>query len=227
VKLLRLAPLVLAAALLAACGGGSSGNGVADMTADEIVAEATEAATSAESVHVKGGTGGTNPLELDLYLVAGEGGEGTLTANGLTFEMVRIGDKAYFKGDDAFWNQFGGGAAVAALMRDKWLVAPADSGDLASFTPLTDLEQLFEELLGNHGEPLEKGDETEVDGQPAIAVNDTEEDATLYVATEGEPFPLKVEKTGEDAGEITFSEWNEEHELTAPEDAIDISQLPS
>jgi hypothetical protein len=226
VKLLRLAPLLLAATLLAGCGGGSSGNGVADMTPDEIVAAATEAATSAESVHVQGGTGGSDPLELDIYLVAGEGGEGTLTVNGLTFEMVRIGDKAYFKGDDAFWSRFGG-AAAAQLMRGKWLVAPADSGDLASFTPLTDLEQFFGQMLGDHGEPLEKGDETEVDGEPAIAVNDPSEGGTLYVATEGEPYPLKIEKTGEDAGAITFSEWNEKHELTAPEDAIDMSQLPS
>jgi hypothetical protein len=225
VKLLRLVPLFLAASLLAACGGGSSGNGVADMTADEIVAEALEAAKSADSVHVQGGTGGSDPIELDLYLVAGEGGEGTLTVNGLTFEMVRIGDKAYFKGDDAFWNQFGGNA-IAQLMEGKWLVAPADSGDLASFTPLTDMEQLFQEVLGEHGEPLEKGEETEVDGEPAIAVNDTEEGGTLYVATEGEPYPLKVENTGEQ-GAITFTEWNEEHELTAPEDAIDVSQLPS
>jgi hypothetical protein len=229
VKLLRLAPLLapllVSVLVLAGCGGGgSSSNGVADKSADEIVADATAAVKEAESVHVQGGTGGDGSIELDIYLVRDEGGEGTLTANGVSFEMIRIGDKAYFKGDDAFWQQFGGDAA-ASLMRGRWLVAPANSGDLASFTPLTDIDQLFGELLGNHGEPLEKGDETEVDGEPAIEVNDPSEGGKLYVATEGEPYPVKVEMTGEEGGAITFSEWDEEHELEAPEDPVDVAEL--
>ena len=72
-----------------------------------------------------------------MHLVAGEGGEGHLVVNGLSFDIVRIGDTAYFKGDDDFWRQFGGEAAVQ-LLHDRWLEAPATSGDLASFTPLTD-----------------------------------------------------------------------------------------
>ncbi|HEY7537187.1 MAG TPA: hypothetical protein VH721_04310 [Gaiellaceae bacterium] len=225
-KLRRLAPLLVAAALVAGCGGGASGNGVADKSADEIVADAGAAAKEATSVYVHGGTtSGSSPIEIDMHLVAGEGGAGHLVANGLSFDVVRIGDKAYFKGDDALWRQLGGEAAVA-LLHDRWLVAPATSGELASFAPLTDIEQLFDALLGDHG-TLEKGDETEIDGNPAIAVEDTAEGGTLYVATTGEPYPLKVEGGSDSPGTISFDDWNEEYELTAPEGAIDIAQLQS
>jgi hypothetical protein len=225
---LLLALLLAAAALLVAgCGGdggGGSDNGIADKTADEIVDEALAAGKAAQSVYVHGGTTtGDDPLELDMHVVAGVGGEGELTANGLTFEIVRVGDEAYFKGDADFWSQFGG-AAAATLFDDRWVKAPADSGDLASLTPLTDLEQLLDGILGEHGN-LEKGEETEVNGISAIAVRDTEQDGTLYVATEGEPYPLRLEASGEAEGTIDFEDWDEDYEVEAPEDAVDITEL--
>ncbi len=226
-KVARLVPLLAAVVLLAGCGGsGSSGNGVAEKSADEIVADASAAAHQATSVHVHGASESTGtPLEIDLKLVADEGGEGHLVANGLSFDMVRIGDKAYFKGDDDFWRQFGGDAAVA-LLRGRWLEAPATSGDLASFAPLTDITQLFDAVLGEHG-TLEKGEETTVGGAPAIAVTDTTDGGTLYIATTGEPYPLKVEGASDSPGTILFDEWDEAVELTAPDDTIDITQLQS
>src|SRR4051794_22145112 len=169
-KLARIALLLLVAGLLAGCGGGGDSggddNGVAEKTADEIVTDATAAAKSASSVYVHGSTtSGDEPLQIDVHLVKDKGVAGHLEANGLSFDIVRVGDKAYFKGDDAFWTQFGG-AAAATLFKDKWVQAPADSGDLASLTPLTDISQLFDGILGEHG-TLEKGDTTDVDGTSA------------------------------------------------------------
>jgi hypothetical protein len=224
VRLLRAALLVAAALLLGGCGGGGSGgNGVAEKSPDEIVTAALTAAKAADSVHVQGEAGGDDPLEIDVRLVAGEGGEGRLVANGLSFEIVRIGDRAYFRGDGEFWRNFGGGAVVE-LLEGRWVEAPADTGDLASFTPLTDIEQLFDGILGDHGE-LSKGDETEVDGTPAIAIEDTTEGGTLYVATEGEPYPLKIEGPDDSPGSIQFDAWNEEHELTKPANSVDLSKF--
>jgi hypothetical protein len=226
VRLLRAAPLFAAAVFLGGCGGGGSGgNGVAEKSADEIVTAALTAAKAAETVHVAGQAGGDDALEIDVRLVSGEGGEGRLVANGLSFEIVRIGDRAYFRGDEAFWRNFGGGEVVE-LLENRWVEAPADTGDLASFTPLTDIEQLFDGILGDHGE-LSKGDETEIDGIPAIALEDTTEGGTLYVATEGEPYPLKIEGPEDSPGSIRFDAWNEEHELTKPADTVDLSKLQS
>ena len=72
--------------------------------------------------------------------------------------------------------------------------------------------------------PAPDRDEGDVDGTPTIAVEDTEQDATLYVATEDEPYPVKLETDGGD-GTITFEDWNESYELEAPEDSIDFSTL--
>src|SRR3954464_3536028 len=87
--------LLLAAALLAGCGGGGGGgndNGVADKTADEIVADATTAAKNADSVYVHGsGTNEGQELAIDLHLVADEGGAGHVSVSGLNFDIVRIG----------------------------------------------------------------------------------------------------------------------------------------
>jgi hypothetical protein len=221
----RLVALLAGALLLAGCGGGSSSNGVAEKSAEEIVADATAASKEASSVHVHGSTSsGGQPLEVDVHLVADEGGEGHISANGLSFDMVRIGDTAYFTGGDELWRQFGGEAAVQ-LLHGRWLQAPSTSGELASFTPLTDIDQLFEGVLGDHG-TLTKGEETTVDGKPAIAI-DSSKGGTLYVSTEGEPYPLKLENTGDQPGSITFDGWNESYELEAPSDPIDISKLQS
>src|SRR6185437_3333993 len=134
--------------------------------------DAKAATDTAMSVHVAGArtTGGT-PLKVDLLLVAGKGGRGTITANGVTFQLVRIGQNAFFKGDATFWRQFGG-SGLAQLLKGRWLKAPADRGQLSAFTPLTDVGKFFDAVLGSHG-TLEKGDETTIDGQKAIAVKDS------------------------------------------------------
>jgi hypothetical protein len=226
VKLPRLVPLLAAAVLLSGCGGGGGGsdNGVADKSADDIVAAALDAAQNADSVYVHGGTTtGNQPIQIDMHLVRGQGGAGHLVANGLSFDLVRIGDKAYFKGDADFWKQFGG-ATLAQLLADKWVEAPAKTGDLASLTPLTDVGQLFNAILTNHG-TLEKGDTTDVNGTSAITVKDTDENGTLYVATEGQPYPLKLEGGGDAAGTMEFENWDESYDLKAPEGALDLEKL--
>src|SRR5206468_2102457 len=125
-----------------------------------------------------------------LHLVAGKGGEGRMTTNGLAFDIIRIDGSAYFKGDASFWRQFGG-AAAATLFKGRWLKAPAASGRLASLTPLTDIRQLFGAIFTSHG-TLAVGKETTIDGRPAIAIVDTTQGGTLYVATTGKPYPVAL-----------------------------------
>jgi hypothetical protein len=227
VKFVRIAALALAALALAGCGGGSGGedNGVADKTADEIVADSLTAAKSAESVHVTGSVDNDGePLEIDMHIVEGKGGAGHLATGGQSFDIVRTGDKVYIKGDDAFWKGIGGDAAVT-LFHGKWLVASSTEDDFASFLPLTDIDQFFEGVLSDN-ENLTKGDETEVDGTSAIAIEQPEK-GTLYVATEGEPYPLKVEGAEDNEGSISFEDWNEGYDFDEPEDAVDFAQLRS
>lgn len=221
-----LGTVAVAAALLAGCGGSSAkSNGEAAKSAEQILTDTRVAAQSASSVHYSGtiDTNGTR-IELDLQLVAGKGGKGIIRLGGQRIDIIRIGAKAYFKGSPAFYRQFGG-AAAAQLLKGKWLAASATSGDLASFTPLTDIKSLFG-LVKPHG-TLSKSSETTLAGQKVIAIRSSKTDTgTLYVATTGKPYPVELTKpSGPSYGTLRFDHWNEQVTLTAPKGAIDLSKL--
>src|SRR5437588_8638366 len=94
----RTATLALLAALalaLAAAGCGSSsssGNGIESKSPDQILEATKAAASTATSVHIKGSivTGG-KPISLDLELLAGKGGKGTISQEGFTIQLVQTG----------------------------------------------------------------------------------------------------------------------------------------
>jgi len=222
---LPLLAVVGAVLLLAGCGGkkGPKDNGVAKMSPSDALAEVKDAVTGATSVHIVGtGSTGGQPLGLNLKLVKGKGGAGHITVNGLSFDIIRIGDKAYFKGSSSFWSKFGGSAA-AQLFNGKWLMAPANKGELASFTPLTNLTALTNQVLASHG-VLKMGATTEINGQPAVAIVDQSNGGTLYVATTGPAYPLKL-TPGKGKGAIAFSDWDQPVSLTAPAKSIDYDKL--
>lgn len=219
---------LLIATVVSACGGSnssstSSGNGVAAKSPDAIVTAASNALQGVKSVNVAGAfvSSGTS-TSLNLDIASKEGGKGSMAQNGLSFQLVAIGNEVYINASPAFWRHFGGSAA-ATLFNGKWLKAPA-TGQFSSLSSLTNLDTLFNKLLGQHG-TLTKGTTTTVNGQPVIGVTDTTNGGTLYVATTGEPYPVEIVKTGSGGGRLTFSRYNVPVTLTAPANAIDITQL--
>jgi len=166
---------------------------------------------------------GGAPITLDLHLVAGKGGKGKISENGLSFELVQLNGTAYISGSSEFYKHFAGPAA-AQLLQGKWLKASSTSGSLATLASLTDLQKLISAALAQHG-TLTKGAKTTISGQPAIAITDTTQDGSLYVATTGQPFPIQISKSGAGGGKITFAEWNQPVTITAPANAVDINEL--
>lgn len=217
-------PALLALAL-AACGSSGSGssNGIASKSPDQIVAATRSAVAKVSSVHVAGtvASSGTK-VALDLNLVNGKGGRGSMTQNGLGFQIVAVGPEVYINGSTAFWRATAG-AAAAQLLSGKWLKAPA-TGQLASLATLTNVQKLFNQLLSSHGK-LSKGKTTTVQGQKVIGVTDTTNGGTLYVAATGTAYPIEISKTGTDGGRIVFDHFNQPVSLTPPAHAVDISNL--
>lgn len=214
--------VALTAAGVAACGG-SSGNGVASKSANDIVTASSNASSRAKSVHVSGSitTSGV-PLTLDLTLVNGQGGLGQISEGGLSFRLVDVGQTVYIQGSPAFWQHFGG-ASAARLINGRWLKAP-DSGQFASIATLTNMQKLMGALLLRHGN-LTKGGTSTVNGHDVVSVTDKSRGGTLYVATSGPPYPIQIKRTGGGGGQITFDRFNQPVTLTAPANAVSLSAL--
>ena len=217
--------LLALASVLAGCGSSSSsGNGVEAKSPAQILEATKAAASKATSVHISGTiTSGGKPISLNMELLAGKGGKGTISQEGFTIQLIQTGGAVYINGSKAFYEHVGGSAA-AQLLQGKWLKAPANSGELASLAELTNLSKLIDTALSNHGS-IAKGSKATIEGQKAIGLNDTTKGGTLYVATTGEPYPLEITKAGKETGKVVLDRWNKPVTLTAPAGAIDISKL--
>lgn len=220
--------LVLTAAFLAGCGGHSKSaapNEEASKPPLRVLADAKAAATKASSAHVSGNisSGGT-PITLDLTTARGKGAKGSMSTGGLKFDLVRIGDAAYIHGSDAFWRHFGG-AAVAQLLHGRWVKASVTEPRFASLAPLTSIGALFAQVSAHHGKLVNDGKKN-YKSQQVVAIRDTSDNSKLYVAATGKPYPVAIVggRNGQ-SGTITFDDWNNGVSLSAPKDAIDISQL--
>jgi len=220
----------LLAAVFAGCGGGSasssaSGNGIAEKSPSEMLSAAKSAAEAASSVHVSGSiVNAGSSITLDMNLLAGKGGRGKLSEDGLSFELIELGSTVYIKGSPAFYKHIGGGAA-AQLFQGKWLKASAGDSDFASLGQITDMRQLLDQTITNHGVSLTKLGSSTVAGQKVIGIADASDHGALYIAATGKPYPIQVSKSGSGSGKITFDRWNEAVELAAPANAIDVAQL--
>jgi hypothetical protein len=190
-----------------------------------VLADAKSAASSASSVHVSGSivSGGT-PITLDLTTARGKGAKGSMSTNGLQFDLVRIGDTAYIRGSDAFYKHFAG-AAVAQLLHGKWLKASIVQGRFRSLAPLTSIDLLFAKIGASHGKLVNDGKAT-YKGQQVVTIRDTSDNSKLYVAATGTPYPVAIVGGGKgQSGTITFGDWNASVSLSAPKGAIDISKI--
>lgn len=214
-------------AVLSGCGSASSsGNGLDSKSPAQIVAAAKAAAAGAASAHVAGSiVDEGKPISLDMELVAGKGGKGKLTLNGLSINLVQVNGAVYMNGSTAFYKQVAGDAA-AQLLQGKWLKAPSSDSNFASLAQLTDLKKLIGTTLASHGKLTSAAAKT-IAGQKTVGVTDATKGGTLYVASTGTAFPIEIAKTGASGGTITFDHWNKPVTLSAPTNAINIDQLKS
>ncbi len=215
------------AVALAGCGSsGSSGNGLASKTPIQILEAAKVAAASAVSAHVAGSiVSEGKPISIDMELVAGKGGKGKISLEGLDVQLIDVDKAVYINGSAAFYKHLAGSAAAKAL-QGKWLKAPSSSGDFASFSSLTSLGKLIGSTLASHGKLAPAGKST-VEGQPVVGVTDGSKEGTLYVAATGTPYPLEIVKPGSAGGKVVFNRWNKPVTLAPPANWININQLKS
>ena len=218
----RVTLVALAALAVAGCGGGSSSNGEAKKTAAQVVADAKRVALAASSVHVTGaGTDNGKPLQLDLT-IGRNGAKGHLVESGASFDVIRVGNTVYVRGDDAFLQKFGG-ATAATLFHNRWLKGSINDRQLGALAPLTSLTAFFAGVLDQHG-VIENRGETTHKGAKVVEIRDTTQGGSLFVAAEGDPYPLALAGGGQQ-GDIELGDWNADAEIAAPKDAVDLGAL--
>ncbi|WP_250031053.1 hypothetical protein [Paractinoplanes maris] len=203
-------------------------NGVEALEAQQILDKAKAALKKAGSFHMKGDivTDG-DKMGLDFKTDNGDI-KGKLSMGGPSVELLEVGQKRFIKPDEAFWAMTSGGkkqgAAAAELVGDRWVIIKAGDKDMGDMFGFSDIDK----MLSADGK-VTKGSVKDVDGKPAIGLIDNSEDGgTLWIATTGEPYPLRIE--GKDAAEggLDFTEFGEEFaDIVAPaaKDVVDIEKL--
>jgi hypothetical protein len=227
--------LLVALVFLAGCGGGGGGGGSTQASAEaskpgkQVVADAVKAADAASSVHMAGQIADSGKqVGIDMTIVRGKGANGSLTLAGDKVDLIVIGDTAYMRAGPTFWKKYGGPAGVGQLLSNKWLKFDTTNPQFGGLTNLTKQKTLFKQLSSTNGTVVNHG-ATTYNGQNVVAVFDSPENGTLYVASSGTPYPVAIVKksTSSTGGKVTFDNWNQSVTLTAPQGALDFSKLGS
>ena len=166
---------------------------------------------------------GRASLTLNASL-AKDGSHAQVSFLGIGFEGIRIGNTIYVKGNPVFDAHLGSVLGVK-IPPNTWLKGPA-TGTLAQAGAFTDINSELPLLLSGSG-TVTKGATTKINGQSVIELKQAQKlyTGSLYIATTGQPYPIKLVKTGRETGQTTFTGWNDAVTVTAPANAVEISQL--
>ncbi|MDQ1048406.1 hypothetical protein [Streptomyces sp. V4I2] len=228
----RRAALVSALSALVVAGPGLAGcsedpdagtNGVGKLPAEQIQSRTRTAATSATAVQLAGNVvAGGRTYKLDMRLKS-DGGSGSVTAEGATFQLLRLGEQLFLKADAGFWTDADGkgdgsdaDAAAADKLDGKYVKVPQGDPSYKKFSGFTDMNVLLDGLLTLHGTLETDGHHKQAGIRTIRITGDKGSGGTLDVSLEGEPYPLRLVRAG-GAGTLTFSAWGKTFALTEPE----------
>ncbi|MBH1935668.1 hypothetical protein I5Q34_15555 [Streptomyces sp. AV19] len=124
---------------LTACGGGedpdAGTNGVGKLRPAVIQDRARAAAKAAGAVHLSGAVvsqGRTYRIDVRLKK---DGGTGRVASGEVSFELLRVGEELFVKGDAAFWGRGGAGSGVGAKPGASGVPGAAGSSSGSSSGP--------------------------------------------------------------------------------------------
>ncbi|MCX5211411.1 hypothetical protein OG689_19320 [Kitasatospora sp. NBC_00240] len=248
----------LLAAGATACGGDTAGDKAGDkagaaappakaesiavdkLGAEEIVKQAQTAMGGLQSVKVDG-TLTVDGGKLTFDLAASKAGDCTGsvgTGSEGKVEVVRIGSQTWIKPDAVFWNTVAAkegnarsGAVLAELFKGRYITNGQDDPSLKEMAQVCDLVGAISKDDGTSGDKYTKGAAADVNGTKAFSVTATDSDgenSTLYIATQGKPYLVRMEQTaGAEPGQLTFSDFDKPLDLKAPpaDNVIDFSMV--
>ncbi|MET8612814.1 MULTISPECIES: hypothetical protein [Streptomyces] len=229
---------VTGAAVLTGCGDDPDAgtNGVGRLPAGKIQARTRAAADAAPAVRLAGTvvTSGRT-YRLDMRLKA-DGGTGSVTSEGATFRLLRVGSQLWLKADADFWRQADGekgagsqDAGAAAKLDGKYVKVPQGDPAYKKFSGFTDKDVLLAGLLALHGTLATDGHHAQAGTRTIRITGDHGSGGTLDVSLQGTPYPLALTRAG-NAGTLRFSDWGKNFALAEPADSETVDygqQLPT
>ncbi|WP_200263163.1 hypothetical protein [Streptomyces sp. HSG2] len=203
----------------------------------DILGRALAATSALESVHASGATELTKsgaPLEVDIAMDRKGRCAGSLSVAGEgRAELVNTGDALYTRFDETFIREMDDAPdedleSAVALLADRWLTGAFLDGMEDAMKEMCDLDGLVPEEVDERVAATRAGTAT-LAGQPAIRVDLSDDGAErrLYVATDGEPWLLRVEDRSEaEPTKIDFTDHNAPVSAEKPEGyVLDLSEL--
>ncbi|GAA3128199.1 hypothetical protein ACFQ0X_25880 [Streptomyces rectiviolaceus] len=206
------------------------------LSGPDIVDKAVQATTDASSLTVKGSVPDeTGTIELDMAFdtkgrcagTMGMGGEGSL-------DLITTASTVYMKYDEKFLRTQGKGEpaadtqAAVDMLAGRWVKTSATGADAKDIASFCDLDVLLGEFKDVNS-AARRGRTTTVDGTPALTLTESDgtDRYTLYVATEGKPYLLKVvNETAKTPESLAFGDFDEPVDATPPTgDVMDIDKL--
>lgn len=198
----------------------------------EIVTSASKAMAGVTSMRVTGQTRTDgNPLFLDLTL-----GEdtctGTVRFDKSRMSLLRVGDRAWFKGDEALYSRLSDAPLAAGALTElstSWVraddLADEEFCDLAAHLASFSLEPVAKgkKQKGMQGSrewtdlgDLSVGEESDLDGGRAVEVTSTPTN-TAWISSEAPHYVVRLESTvPRDGGYLSYTEFNRDVEVRAP-----------
>ncbi|OKJ99738.1 hypothetical protein AMK26_27465 [Streptomyces sp. CB03234] len=239
-----LAALCAAAALgLTACGPFGSSGGVeesgpfAGLSGPQIANKAIKATKTADSLTLDANLQMSDgPVKAFMALDTKGQCAGTISMGPTgTAELIRTGKVAYMRFDEAFLREQNKGGspeeteAVLKMLKGRWVKTDVTDPEAKDSLEMCELDTMLAEFETGINS-AQRGEETTVNGKKALILTEKDGDATykIYVATEGEPYLLKIEqKGGEEPGTMSFLDYNKPVPAKQPaaKDILDLKEL--
>jgi len=229
-------------------------NGVASKSGKEIIAASEAALGQVHSFRIDGTTvDGGRPSTITGEVQIPGRLSVTLLSGPTSAHIVTIDDKIYFNANTAYFVAQKASAAVIQQLSNRWVSFPTGAGpSLGSLSAAVNSTTVGQCLIAAHLGTLTVKGAGSVNGQPAVIVADAGDVAgsspgRIYVATTGEPLPLRTVQTGSvkpggtpnktcdetavdvsgstSASTATFSQYNSAPAISTPPNAVDITSL--
>lgn len=190
---------------------------IAGLPAITIVARVKKALSNANTMRISGTyttAGTTTTVDLSFGKT---GTQGTVTSDGATARLVRIGQSVYLRLSDDAWRKVVSNKraqAVIETMDGRWLKTSVNNPDYRDFTSATELDSLVDDVFTQSGNRLTKVPARSVGGVRCVGIDDGQ--AVLWVDVRtARPIEL-VPRELNGPGGLGITQYNTAKQPTAP-----------